>query len=361
MKFYITNFGVENNIAESFTFILSFIPKYSNHQFVDNISEADVILFVNTVDWGYTFQPQDINNKPIIVIDCVEAGSSKLDSYFVGFYPFRKPQNDGSAYDNIIKEHLKLHEWLKSNITNVKMYFKREYDLNSPTLPISIYPIDFPAYDINWKNEIVSIEDFWNRPCSIAHIWGMTWPSRAVLHGELMKQYCGYTNLCCYEQLFDDFCYYQSKHGEVIVTLIYAQILNASDIDKTEPNSVRIPFDRMMYIFEKSKIVVSLWGHGRKCWRNIEAPFTSAMAIQTPGMYWSYPWIDGENCIFLPNRSLENGHEELDECKSVEIIQDYLNRKEDLYNIYLAGKRNWLNYRVDNYMTKYLIPKLENV
>jgi hypothetical protein len=84
----------------------------------------------------------------------------------------------------------------------------------------------------------------------------------------------------------------------------------------------------MIELYKQSKIVISAWGIGRKCFRDAEAPFDSVMAIQETYYHYSYPWIDGKNCIKLPNKISENGLEQIDEEAAVDIILYYLNRLE---------------------------------
>jgi len=127
------------------------------------------------------------------------------------------------------------------------------------------------------------------------------------------------------------------------------------------PWYMRIPFPEMMEIYDQGKIGITMWGAGKKCFRDVEASFNCVMAMQESKCCYAYPWVHGKNCIMLPNKTLDNGYIIIDEYKAIEDLDYYLNRDEELYQIYTYGKNNCLNYRIDNYLTKYLIPKLESV
>lgn len=337
MKFYITSFSENNIIDNNIAYMLSFIPKHSSHQLVETVDEADIILFVHTCqfDINYIFQPLNIDNKPIVVLDFVEYGNG---SYVTHFIPF-------CCTTTSLKhpEYSKLISWLRSNVSNIKMYFKREFYKHEKSIPIPIFPIDFVGTMQHfWTDTTTTIEDFINRPRLISFVWGLSSSSRPILHGEMMKRYGG-GQLCLDERMLE----YSVDPLDII--LLY------------KPWYMRMPCEEIMDIYSKSKISVSLFGGGRKCFRDCEASFNSVMAIQDSEHHYAYPWIHGENCIILPNKIIENGVLQIDETQSIDIMNYYLSNHQELYKIYLAGKKNCLNYRVDNYLTHYFIPKLETL
>jgi hypothetical protein len=124
------------------------------------------------------------------------------------------------------------------------------------------------------------------------------------------------------------------------------------------PEYLRMSFERMMDIYRDTKISISLWGCGQKCYRDIEACFNSVVAIQEPTQTWSHPWIDGKNCIILPNRKRGNLHF-IDEDESIRRINHYLEQPYKLYEIYLEGMKQCAKYRADYYLTEHLLPKIE--
>ena len=102
-----------------------------------------------------------------------------------------------------------------------------------------------------------------------------------------------------------------------------------------------------------------LFKNGRKCSKEPEISYNSVAAIQETNQYYSYPWIDDENSIILPNKT--DNQFLIDTEKSVDKMLEYIEQPEKLYQIYLNSHKNCLNYRIDNYLTNYIIPKLEKV
>ena len=83
------------------------------------------------------------------------------------------------------------------------------------------------------------------------------------------------------------------------------------------------------------------------------------MALQESNQNYAYPWIDDQNCIILPNKN--DGSYNIDEKQSIEKLLFYLQQPEKLYEIYLNCIDNIKNYRIDNYLTKHIIPKIQKI
>ncbi len=334
MKFFLTNFS-KTPIDPFFHDLFFYLSTLSDHKIVTDIKDADVILVGYTHQTDFIFQSYDIGNRPIVIFDYKEFACATYIPFFLCFYP----DNDITCNP----EYYKLQKFLESKQSQIKIYFKREFYINSPEIPVTIYPIDFIAREpYFWKENVSNIEEFNNRICWISMIWGLSNPTRAILHGEIIKSY-NTEMLCTDEIMFEK----NSHFGKI--AMFY------------KPCYVRMPFNDMMEIYKQSKIGISLWGSGRKCFRDTEIPFNCVLAIQESNYHYSYPWIHDINCIMLPNKILENGYLQIDEKKSIETINNYLGCSDKLYEIYIAGRNNCMNYRMDTYLANYLIPKLETI
>jgi hypothetical protein len=336
MKFFLTSFGEGNVVDGWIVDFINHIPKYSNHIIVPNIDDADVILFGHTHRDDYIFKPCDVQNKPIVIIDYIENSADYYSPHLTGFYCSNAMLN--------LPEYLKLHIWLEHKRSNIKMYFKREFFKDFQNIYIPLYPIDYVAKEPFFFNTERSstYEEFCNRKCLIAWIWGLSNKSRPILHGEMMKHYGG-EQLC-----LDEISFAKSTQSNKIVLFL-------------KPYFIRLHFNDMMDIYSQSKIAITMWGCGRKCFKDNETCFDSVMAMQDTTYEYAYPWIDSKNCIMLPNKIMDDGAYRIDEYKAIDIMNYYLNRPIELYDIYLSGKENWKHYRIDKYLTNYIIPKLETI
>lgn len=61
----------------------------------------------------------------------------------------------------------------------------------------------------------------------------------------------------------------------------------------------KAPATSFLWEQSQAKITIALEGAGVKCCSTHEAPLNSVMAMGDIAMNWTYPWIDGENCIRL--------------------------------------------------------------
>jgi hypothetical protein len=105
-----------------------------------------------------------------------------------------------------------------------------------------------------------------------------------------------------------------------------------------------------------AKISISMNGAGRKCFRSAEASYNSVMALQENNLEWSSPWINGANCIELPNKP---DSVLIDENKAYGRLMHYLDSPKYLYGMYLQGIDNWKSYEVGKYSTEYVLKSTE--
>jgi hypothetical protein len=108
------------------------------------------------------------------------------------------------------------------------------------------------------------------------------------------------------------------------------------------PHWARIDVQQLMNANNLSKLSLSWPGAGFKCFRTSEAPANSVMVMYKNDFAWAFDWNE-TNCILV-----EPG-------KEIEGIEEALKR-DDLYDIYLAGMGNVHGYRVNNYISNYLLP-----
>ena len=120
----------------------------------------------------------------------------------------------------------------------------------------------------------------------------------------------------------------------------------------------RQPLNTLLDIQGESKISLSLYGNGHKCFRSAEAGYNSVMFhMGVDTVLWSYPWTDGENCVNLP---VFPGSEELELGTAIEVIYKWLRVQQgSLYPVYLEGVENNKRYRRDRYLNDYLLPLIE--
>jgi hypothetical protein len=109
-----------------------------------------------------------------------------------------------------------------------------------------------------------------------------------------------------------------------------------------------------MALQKKSQAVIDLYGCGLKCFRNVESTRNCLSIKQDPSrLLFTYPWIDGINCITLPNLPDTNL---LDHKKAFEIVYDYRYKKHDLlYDIYVKSMEMNQLYSPKNYVPNHIM------
>jgi hypothetical protein len=196
MKFYLTDFSEDNIIDTNIDFCFKgYIPKYSSHQFVSNIDEADVIIFGYATKHDYKFKEYDIGNKPIIIIDYNELGPDTKNTHFICF-------NCVEQYSSL-PEWKKLNEWLKLKSDQIKIYFKREFEQDSYRPNILTYPIEYMSFTERfWNQQSQSFEDFNKRIFNIAFIFGLSNSHRPLLLSKIIEK-CYCCNMCFDERILE--------------------------------------------------------------------------------------------------------------------------------------------------------------
>lgn len=294
--------------------LLNYIPNLTN-----NMANADFVLLPISWIHNYIFDESLLSiNKPIIIVDYMEYGSSwnhasKAPSHFFG-----KNTRDFANLQN--PEWHKLCDFIKAKPP--KLYFKRE--LLADEVSDVVKPIEFTCYtDLK---AIPTKEQFDSRQLEVFYCWGFSNCSRPKLHGEIFRQMC-------------------DKHYGIVSEFSHFQGYFSSPRGKTwatifSPHYVRIPIQQVLEKQSMSKMTVSLWGNGVKCFRSAEC-VDSILVMPYDNLAWSYPWIHGENCIRVNSG---NEFEEIYEAT----------KRNDLYQIFLNCQENLKRYKNSEYAKNYI-------
>jgi hypothetical protein len=318
---------------------------------VHNLDDCDVVIMPITYLDNYIADLQlmeaiEMSGKKIVIVDFVEYGwDVKNTDHMFGLNThcwkekFKNPEFD------------KLDDFIKRNLINIAVYFKREL-MHNPTisnlrklcLEFKVLPAEYPGVNnLPDYTPAQSYEDFTNRPIDVIMFWGLSNPSRPLLHGEFVKQSA--TNGQHLVSNLDHVTVCQKRGDKRMVVMAHI------------PDFSRESILKLLHIQSLAKISISMNGAGKKCFRHAESSYNSVMAIQENDLEWSYPWIDGYNSINLPNRTEGTL---IDEYLSYHAIMDYLDRPKELYAMYLNGIDNWNNYEVNKYSRDYILKEIQN-
>lgn len=228
---------------------------------------------------------------------------------------------------------LKLDKFIKEN--EPYLYFKRELLEKDKT--DKILPIEY----VNWQPEYPeqTKEEYLSRPIESFHFWGRSHEARLIYHGEVWKN--------------------AAKRGYAVCDNIY--YFNHFINEETNPRKwlsfwmphySRIDIRDILKINGMAKVSVSLPGAGVKCFRSTgESLVNSVMCLPEDNLAYSYPLIDGQNCIKFILSSIDGISKEW---KIIECIENALRFPEVLYEIYKKGLKAAKWYQVDNYTQNYL-------
>lgn len=284
------------------------------------------ILPLTRID-NFVFNPELLSLDKYILLDYSELwwNTENENSHLFG-----KNTNDFS-------EIYKGDEWLRFDdfVRNQPpaIYFKRE--LLKKDVSDTVLPIDYPC----WVGEcpIDSREQYNARPVNVFFYWGRSHEERAKLHGNIWVHSSKNGASVC------DNLYYFSKFLE-------EEKGNNKWVTLHVPHYGRTDIENILAINGLSKLSISLFGAGRKCFRTTgESPVNSLMVMQDSKSAYSYEWIHGENCLKFPTTQTE-----------IEMIDEFLQRK-DLYDIYVEGVKTCDKYKISNYLNNYINPIINSI
>jgi len=278
----------------------------------DFLQRLNVDIPIVLVSWNENFVFNDdlFNLDKYVLVDFVEMGWD----YTYGSYNQIKYEK---KFDSI--EWAKFWQFISDRQPIVK--FVRELPLNDAKK--NVLPIEYPArYE---PPQIVSREEFNSRPLEVFFNWGLSNPIRPQLHGEIWTNMNRYGYIVC-DNLFNlNQFIQQESNPKKWVTV-------------NTPHYGRFQVEEIFKVSGVSKLSVSLFGAGRKCFRNTEVSSNSIMICQEDDFAWTFPWIDGVNCFKFS-----------DKISMVSQLNNIASRR-DLYDIYVNGVANCERYYWPNYL-----------
>lgn len=227
-------------------------------------------------------------------------------------------------------EWQKFSQWVKENPPVLQ--FVRELFLED--VSPQIQPLEWPAYQSAWQIEPKLNYD--TRPLEVFFQYGVSSCWRPMLHGDMLKN-------CCREG------YEVINHLDHIDAKINQSGRKWCGIH--QPHTHRVNINEVARRQAQSRITVSLGGAAWKCFRSTEAPLHTCPAIHSPGIAWSFPWIDKVNCIHLTP-----GREWIDLVEALRLDQE---GHISLHDMYVAAQDNLDKYRVHRYIGEHILPSLE--
>lgn len=295
--------------------------------------DIPILLLSRRDELDFNEQVLELEGKEYICVDYIENGWDVefTETLVVGKNIHKFPFLKGYGWQ-------RLNEFMRTNPP--KIYFKRE--LLEADKTSTVLPIEYP----NWQSDypIQPREFFDARPISALNFWGRSHEGRLMLHGEIWKFAARNGGAVC-----DNIYYLNSflEHESSPLKLVTLNIEHYSRIDISE----------IMKINQMSKLSISLPGCGIKCFRSTgESVVNSVMVLPFDDLAYSYPLIHNGNCIMFKKPSVDGISKEWDVMGAVKEAL----ANQNLYDIYLEGKKIADFYRVDNYI-HFLKTKINNV
>jgi hypothetical protein len=294
----------------------------SAHNFLSQGDFKISVLLVSRVQ-GFKFN-ENINSlagKKYVVIDFTENG---WDWDMRSTHKFAV---NTSSFHHIFEGHewARLDDFIRKNPP--ALYFIREL-LNKDSSDYYL-PIQYPC----WHNvpPVESKQSFLSRPFQVFNSWGLSHEYRKTLHGNIWQQ--------------------SGRHGYSVCDSMYhiEKFLQEERCEKkwmtlNIPHYARQPIETIIHINGLAKISISIAGAGRNCFRHAESPINAAMYMWQDEIKYSHPWEHGVNCI-----KSEQG-------KEIETITEWLDKPNELYDVYVSGTINCDKYRVPRYLSEYIQP-----
>ena len=287
------------------------------------------------------------SKKKIVIFDYIEYGSPSIFSNeYLHSYDILGYNSSGKLLKQMLdaygQEGQKIINYFNqfSELELIFCYFKRELssvlDLSKSSFPI--YAADFINYAYDVYNTSEEME-FSNRFIDLFFSWGLSSIDRPKLHGKILQNIEKFGNISL-----------SQKHLE---HNIKNNVKNLVFLCRSEW------FERIDYktYIPHCKSSVDLYGAGMKCFRNFESALDSVSFKQDPSLLiHAYPWINGKNCVYLPNKS----NNQLDIDMACDIIYDYTKINQGkLYEIYKESKITAELYVNENYTKNYIYPKIK--
>jgi hypothetical protein len=288
-----------------------------------SLAEADAVIVLAVCHENFRFN-HDLNKlvgkKPIVIVDYLE-------------YGWQYEHNE----DNVLGhgrctacDDFKNNDWstLDLWVREARPLFQFKRELRKEDAAPDIIPIDFLAHLP--PQPLDSKAQFDTRPFDVFNSWGYSHPSRARVHGEIF--------IAMGTQSINVIDSYEKLGGNVFPfpTKTWLSVFT--------PHWKRVPMDQVLFYQSKSKISLSLYGAGWKCFRAAEAPENCIMGQQANNLAWSYEW-DESNSIRL---------HEPDEVLDLIVAT----HRPDLYELYRASQATIDKYRWQKYVPNYFLKNI---
>jgi len=325
-----------------------FKPLSTLWEYTTDHESADVSILPIGWEPNYEFDNEllNINFNNIVILDFLEFGcgtwwDKRYQNEFYSLFGIKV-----ESYDNFFGREPAfeiLHAALKNKLHDkIRIYFKRELSnqINTSNFSIPVLPVDFiNTYDAYTP---VSEEEFYGRGLDLLYIWGRSSQDRVKLYAQILYQMdrFGHNMYTSEKQYDEEFIKNNRDRG---IALFHKEWYERCDFRKYQKNS---------------RCVIDLYGAGLKCFRTIESTIDAISFKQDLSfLSHAYPWVDGENCIMLPNQPDKNN---LDVDAACDKIWEYIrgSKQSELYPIYLNSCETNMKYINTNYLQNYFIPNI---
>lgn len=340
--------------------IIQYLEKVSNFIITNNEGEANAFIIpfagFNGGNCSFLLEKKDYK-KPIIIIDFMEYGVHRLrsENYFTDICTNVFLNVDTNIFADRINTYefsRQLHEFLKVNTHNIKIYFMRElskhvFNEQKKYFPFCVQPIDYVLASNYTDFEPVNKEAFLTRNLKTAFLWGRTNPDRMNLQGAILSQSSSnilFDNVILSLEQYDNYIKHQKKQGILLLS---------------KNGYERVSF---LPILNNSYTFIDMYGNGMKCFRNPESAYNCVSLKQDYSQIkFAYDWIDNFNCIMLPNMQHKNI---INVDGAADIIINIATNKFDenkLYEIYINSCETSKKYFIDNYTNNHVAAHINKV
>lgn len=283
--------------------------------YMANQIKSDLPIVLVSRPNQYKFNEGLLSLTDYCLIDCCEYGWN-VD--FENTHIFGKNTNEFANFF-VGEEWKRFDDFVANNPP--KIYFKRE--LLKKDAVDNIRPIEYAA----WFEPpaIQTKAEFDARPLEVMFSWGYSSEYRRQLHGRIWTEAHKYGYMVCDNLYYlDGFLKHESNPKKWLT-------LNV-------PHFSRHPMQEVLQVQGLSKISISHFGAGKKCFRSAESPLNSVMAMPFEDYAWSFEWVSMVNCIrFGINK---------DEIGKLNSLTD----RYYLYEIYVNGVETCRKYYLPNYL-----------
>lgn len=292
------------------------------YEMLRQINSPIPMVLVSRVD-GFVFNQSLYQLDKYILVDYVENGWN-WDRKFTHKWTFNSEKFDFLNTD----EYKRFDDFVHTK--RPLLTFMREL-LQDDESKILI-SIEYPCWHLPYQ--VQTKEQFDKRQLQLFHYWGHSHESRRRFQGQaylhaVKEDITIIDNIFYYDQFL------RENHRKYWATIHI-------------PHFARLSMSEILQKNNNAKLSLCLPGAGVKCFRHSESPVNSVMVLQYDNLAWSYKWENGFNCI----RAFDG--------MEIETIENALQRN-DLYDIYREGMNTVDKYRVNRYISEYILPNIEKV